>query len=157
MLTIRLEAGQAERILGEMLSRSRVLAPLMAQISEDMTESTQDRFTSSTAPDGTAWLPLRDGSGRKPLLATGAMRDAISPDSGPDWAEIQASAKQARWHQEGTDPYLILPVNGKVLSFNGHFATHVNHPGLPARPFLGLSLDDEQLIQRLATAYLVPT
>jgi len=30
----------------------------------------------------------------------------------------------------------------------------VNHPGLPARPFMGLSAEDEQSIERLAVAWL---
>lgn len=154
LLTIRLDAGQAERVLGQLLARARVLAPLMADVGEALTESTQDRFRTGIAPDGTAWLPLRDGSGRTPLLDTGAMRDSISPDSGADWVEIQAAAKQAPWHQLGTGPYLILPVNGKALKFGDTFAAKVNHPGLPARPFLGLSLADEQLIQALAAEYL---
>lgn len=154
LLSIRLDAGQAERVLSQLQARARLLAPLMADIGEALTESTQDRFRTGTAPDGTAWLPLKDGSGRTPLLDTGAMRDSISPASGPDWVEIQAGAKQAAWHQLGTEPYLILPVNGRALKFGDTFASKVNHPGLPARPFLGLSLADEQLIQALAADYL---
>lgn len=105
---------------------------LMRDIGEALTESTQARFKTSTSPDGIPWLPLRDGSGRRPLLDTGAMRDNISPTSGPDWVEIRAGAKQAPWHQQGSAPYL------------------------PARPFMGLSEEDEGQINRLAIAWLDP-
>lgn len=43
----------------------------------------------------------------------------------------------ARWHQYGTDPYVIRPKLKKALSWPGaaHPVRKVNHPGLPARPF----------------------
>ena len=81
--------------------------------------------------------------------------------------EIRADSKQARWHQEGTKPYEIRAKNGKALYWPGMqtrsgkdgqdgpaFVAKVNHPGLPARPFMGLSAEDEQSIERLAVAWL---
>lgn len=155
-LTITVDARQAERWFGEMLRRGRDLSGLMLDIGERLTETTQDRFRDGVAPDGTPWLPLRDGSGRTPLLDTGRMRDDISPESGSDYVEIRAGAKQARWHQEGTGPFVILPINGKALAFGEHVVRNVNHPGLPARPFMGLSAEDEAGIGRLAIAWLQP-
>lgn len=152
-LVIEVDAARAERWFGELLRRGRDLSGLMRDIGEALTESTQDRFRDGVAPDGTPWVPLRDGSGRTPLLDTGAMRDDISPDSGPDWVEIRAGAKQARWHQEGTGPFVILPVNKKALAFGDHVVARVNHPGLPARPFIGISAEDEDLIGRLAITW----
>lgn len=156
MVVIQVDAARAERWFGEMLRRAQDLSGLMLDIGETLTESTQDRFKSGIAPDGTPWLPLKDGSGRKPLLDTGRMRDDISPSSGPDWVEIRAGAKQAVWHQTGTDPYVILPKNGKGLAFNGMVRRKVNHPGLPARPFIGLSAEDENRIERLVVAWATP-
>lgn len=155
-LTIQVDDAKAQRWFGELLRRAQDLSGLMRDIGEAMKDSSQGRFKTSTAPDGTPWLPLRDGSGRRPLLDTGRMRDDISPDSGPDWVEIRAGAKQARWHQEGTDPYVILPKSGKALAFDGVARRKVNHPGLPARPFIGLSAEDEGQINRLAIAWLDP-
>ena len=166
-ILIQVEAERAERWFGELLRRSADLTGLMADIGEALLESTQERFTTGIAPDGTAWAPLRDGSGRTPLLDTGTMRDQIYPSHGQDWVELTATAKQAGWHQEGTDPYEIRPKNGKALAFGprvsnvktrkegaAHVVAKVNHPGLPARPFMGLSADDEQAIDALAVAWL---
>lgn len=155
-LVIQVDQVKAQRWFGELLRRAQDPSGLMRDIGEALTETSQERFKTSTAPDGTPWLPLRDGSGRRPLLDTGRMRDDISPSSGPDWVEIRAGAKQARWHQEGTDPYVILPTNGKGLAFNGIVRRKVNHPGLPARPFIGLSEEDEGRINRRAIAWLDP-
>lgn len=177
-ILIQVEAERAERWFGELLRRSADLTGLMADIGQTLLESTQARFTTGIAPDGTVWAPLRDGSGRTPLLDTGTMRDQIYPSHGSTWVELSATAKQARWHQEGTDgPYVIEPKNGKALAF-GARATHlsgpgrgkegpvnaregaahvvkkVTHPGLPARPFMGLSAADEEAIDTLAQSWL---
>lgn len=155
-LVIQMDSARVDRWLAELRTRAQNPSGLMSDIGEALTESTQERFATSKAPDGTPWAKLADGSGRKPLVDTGRMRDDISPDSGPDWVEIRAGAKQARWHQQGTDPYIILPKNGKALAFGDHVVRKVNHPGLPARPFLGLSTEDERDINKLVAAWLDP-
>ena len=155
-LKIEVDDAKARAWFGELQRRGQDLSPLMRDIGEVLTESTQRRFATGIAPDGTPWEPLADGSGRTPLVDTGRMRDDISPNSGADFVEIRAGAKQARWHQEGTDPYKIKPRNKKALAFDGVVRGGVNHPGLPARPFVGLSTDDEALSGRLVGADLDP-
>lgn len=153
-LVIHIDSAAAQRWFGRLLQRGADLTPLMRDIGEVLTESSQRRFSTGIGPDGAPWVPLADGSGRTPLVDTGRMRDDISPHSGADFVEIRAGAKQARWHQEGTQPYVILPVKGKALKFGEVIRRKVNHPGLPARPFIGLSDDDSRLIDNLAIAYL---
>ena len=155
-LILTADTAQAERWFGKLLERSVDLSGLMAQIGEDLTESTQGRFDTGIGPDGVAWQPLADGSGRTPLSDTRRMRDGIHPLSGVDWVEIRADARQARWHQEGTDPYEIRPANGKALVWPGGPGPRgkVSHPGLPARPFIGLSDQDRADIGQIAAAHL---
>lgn len=153
---ISVDDAKAQAWFGRLLERSRDLSGLMADIGEALTESTQRRFATGTAPDGTPWVPLADGSGRTPLVDTGRLRGEIFPSHGSDWVEIAATARQARWHQEGTDPYTIVPKGKKALAWPGGPGPRkkVNHPGLPARPFIGLSAEDERTIERLAEAWL---
>lgn len=61
----------------------------------------------------------------------------------------------------GTDPYVILPREGKALAlaFAGPGGERIarskaNHPGLPPRPFLGLSDQDRTDISQIAAAHL---
>lgn len=143
-ITIEIESEKLQRALSEVQQRIGDMSPLMADIGELLTQSTKHRFATSTGPDGTPWAPLKDGSGRKPLVLTGTMRDQIFPTSGPDFVEIGASVKQAPWHQFGVDPFQIETKN---FGF-------VDHPGIPARPFLGVSADDDAEIIKLAGAYL---
>lgn len=68
-------------------------SPMMAEISEHLLESTQRRFDSGTDPDGSPWVPLKDGSGRTPLRVTGTLRDQIFPGHGSNFAQITAATK----------------------------------------------------------------
>ncbi len=157
----------AVRAMFARLSSLRDMTPLMAELGEALTASTQHRFQTGTAPDGTPWKALADGSGRKPLLKTGSMRDRITPRAAATFLEIIASARQARWHQQGTDPYVIRAKPGKALYWPGMrtrtgkdgaevpgLVTKVNHPGLPARPFMGISSADAKTITDIGAYYL---
>lgn len=157
-LTITLDAAAVQAAFDRLTRLGQGASPMMAEIAEHLLESTQRRFASGTAPNGVPWAPLKDGSGRSPLVDSGTLRDQIFPSHGSDFAEISATAKYARWHQEGTDPYVILPTGNKPLAFAGPdgvvFARKVNHPGLTPRPFMGLSDQDRTDIGNIAAAYL---
>lgn len=155
-VTIILDDVQARAWLERLAHRAGDLSDLMMDIGELLRDSTQGRFRSGIAPDGKPWKPLADGSGRVPLTDTGRMRGDISTSTGRDFVEIVASAKQARWHQEGTSPYTIRPKGKRALSWVGGPGPRkkVDHPGLVARPFIGLSRDDEAGIGRLTVAWI---
>ena len=156
-LAIEWDDADFQAACREAIGRAQDLTPLMRDIGEVLVESTQRRFAAGVSPEGIPWQPLADGSGRTPLTVTGTLRDQIAPEAGPDFVEITASAKQARWHQEGTDPYAIKPSTpGGFLFWPGaaHPVREVNHPGLPARPFLGVSAEDVDMIGKLAIEHL---
>lgn len=146
--------AQARALFDRMIERGDDLTPLMADIREHLIESTKDRFDQGVAPDGTPWEPVKRGG--TPLLATGTLRDEIAGDSGEDYAEVFSDRKQAAWLHFGTDgPYRILPTNGKALNIPGIGPrASVMHPGLVARPFLGVSAEDAAVIQNLASLHL---
>jgi len=165
---IHVDDAQAQAWFGRLQDRGAHLSGLMRDIGEILTQSTQQRFRDGVGPDGVPWEPLADGSGRTPLLDTGRMRDEIVPSSGENWAEISATAKQARWHQKGTKKYKIKAKPGKALMWPGMktrenkktgqhdpaWVNEVNHPGLKARPFIGLSIDDRKQIEKTAEAWV---
>ncbi|MCR6661835.1 MAG: phage virion morphogenesis protein [Luteimonas sp.] len=155
-LTVFVDTAQADALFGKLIERGSDLTGLMRDIGEAWLESTWARFDAGVGPDGIAWEALADGSGRTPLNDTGRMRDEIFPTSGADWMELSATARQARWHQEGTDPFEIRPKDKKALAWAGGPGPRgkVNHPGLPARPFMGASEDDLQTAEALAVAWL---
>lgn len=152
---IKVDAELAVRWFGELQARGTNLSGLMADIGELLLESTQDRFRTGISPKGVKWAKIKHRAG-SPLLDTGRMRDDIHPRSGSDFVEIRASAKQAKWHQFGTDPYIIRPKGKKALAWPGGPGPRkvVHHPGIIARPFIGLSRTDRRQIDDLAKRWL---
>ena len=64
------------------------------------------------------------------------------------------------YHQHGTSPTVIRPKQAKVLAFIGNngemvFRREVHHPGLPARPFLTVTADDEADIADIIWRWLL--
>lgn len=132
------------------------LSPAMRAIGEIVTESTKQRFSDSTAPDGSRWKPnapatvlgmlnqisgayakksgrlTKKGAtavmGKKPLVATGILQDTIGYNliNGGDGVEIGTNRFAGEW-DGGAAVHQFGSRNGKI----------------PARPFLGLSADDE--------------
>lgn len=65
-----------------MLQRSGNLRPLLLEIGEDLTESTKQRFVTTTAPDGSQWekdsdVTLAHKSGSRPLTDEGHLAASI--------------------------------------------------------------------------------
>ncbi|MEO8135538.1 MAG: phage virion morphogenesis protein [Betaproteobacteria bacterium] len=129
--------------------------PLMADIAEGLLHSTQDRFNTSVAPDGTPWAPLKASTkamkkGPRILVEEGYLSGLLRSDFGKDFAEVAtAPLPYAQVQQEGgKGSYTIKPVNKEALAWPGgrHPVAGVVHPPLPARPYLGLSADDQRMI-----------
>lgn len=140
-------------------------APVMAGIAEGLLHSTQDRFDTKVGPDGIPWVPLAPSTKRMKrgpglLVETGQMSGTIFPAWGSTFAEISAQSFYSKWHQAGTKPYKIRPKGKKALAIPGIaegpadksgkgpvlLRREVNHPGLPARPYIGVSDADRMMI-----------
>ncbi|MEF2154658.1 phage virion morphogenesis protein [Luteimonas sp. FXH3W] len=152
--TIEVDSEDADRWFSKLTRKLDDLTPVMRDIGELLIESTQDRFKKSEGPDGKPWAPVKRGG--RPLVKSGRMRDDIHSRFGRDFAEVRATARQAAFHQFGTQPYVILPRNKKALFWKGGPGPRhkVNHPGLPPRPFMGLSDDDRAKLDRLTANWL---
>lgn len=72
---------------------------------------------------------------------TGELRGTLTIiDTGAFSKRLVAPANHAKWVNDGTQPHVILPVNGQFLRFvvNGRviYAKKVNHPGTTKRQFM---------------------
>ena len=92
-LTITIDDAAVQAAFRRLMEFGRDPSPMMAEIAEHLLESTQRRFDTGTDPDGSPWVPLKDGSGRTPLRDTGTLRDQIFPGYGSDFAQITAATK----------------------------------------------------------------
>ncbi|NHM25458.1 phage virion morphogenesis protein [Desulfofundulus sp. TPOSR] len=122
---------------------------LHKEIGEHLVSSTQERFKTETAPDGTKWpqsIRAREEGGQT-LSDTRRLRNSISYAARPDRVEVGTNDKRAPVHQFGAT---IRPSRAKALKFQvgGRWAVK-KLVRIPARPFLGLSDDDQVAISEI--------
>jgi len=119
---------------------------LMSKIGVAMKGQTVRRFQKGVSPEGEAWAevkhPRRDSSGKprkgkaRPLIDTGRLRNSISFSASPFDVHVGSNLIYARIHQMG----------GKAG--RGRKVT------IPARPYLGLSEDDQEEIAALVQEHV---
>jgi phage virion morphogenesis protein len=108
--------------------------PVMRAIGVGLVGSTHMRFLTQTDPDGQAWQALNTG------YAEGKRNSRILTESGRLRNSINAKAS----NQFGAT---IVPVRATHLWFRiGGNLIKADSVTLPARPFLGISSDDEAMI-----------
>lgn len=142
--------------LDEIIAQVSDLSPAMLAIGEHLAETTKQRFSTSTAPDGSKWKPnapatilarLNEISGaygkktgkltkkgatvamnKKPLVASGLLQDSIrhQPTDGNKGVEIGTNRFAGDW-DAGAAVHQFGSLDGEI----------------PARPFLGMSPSDE--------------
>jgi len=160
-LDIVVDEGQLGRQLQQLIDRAGDLRDALGEIGEIVTASTQARFGQGVDPSGSPWAPLaastlaqKKGPGtlRESLHLQGSIRYQVEGEA----VRIGTDVPYAAAHQFGTPARVIRPRNGKALAWPGaaHPVKQVNHPGLPARPFLGLSTEDEDDILAMLADYL---
>ncbi|WP_164273423.1 phage virion morphogenesis protein [Stenotrophomonas sp. B1-1] len=160
-LDIVADEGQLGRQLQQLIERAGDLGDALGEIGEIVTASTQARFGQGVDPSGSPWAPLaastlaqKKGPGtlRESLHLQGSIRYQVEGEA----VRIGTDVPYAAAHQFGTPAWVIRPRNGKALAWPGaaHPVKQVNHPGLPARPFLGLSTEDEDNILAMLADYL---
>ncbi|MBT2131222.1 phage virion morphogenesis protein [Aliiroseovarius lamellibrachiae] len=130
--------------LDEAIKRLSVLPGFeMAELADDaaaiLESSTRARFETKEAPDGTPWADWSDdyaatrGSNHSLLINEGEMRDSIASYATGDEAAVGSNL---------------------VYFAHQHFGGEEIDSGIPARPVLGMSDQDEQDIYDLATGRL---
>ncbi len=166
MITFDIDDDDVRAALGRL--RDKVgeagMRPAMVAIGELITETTKQRFSSSTAPDGSRWAPnarstlerllakttggvgkrgkiSAKGSatmiGKKPLVATEQLARTIRYQMIPGGVAV------------GTDRLADLFAAGAAVHQFGSKDGHI-----PARPFLGLSDGDNSAVLRIIERHL---
>jgi phage virion morphogenesis protein len=154
--TVELDEAAVAAKLAEIVDRMERPSGFYKGVGEYLTEVAIPRnFATETSPDGVSWASLRpltvarrEAKGQTPiqiLRASGAMAASINYAAGDDHVRIGSPAIQAA----------VMQFGAKQGAF-GRDAR--NHPlpwgDIPARPFLGISADDEVEIIRIAEDWL---
>lgn len=123
--------------------------PVMSAIGTGLVSSTHRRFISQTSPEGQPWAALNaDYKGMKRnsriLTESGRLRDSINDQAGNDWVRIGTNVVYALIHQMGGK---IVPKAATHLVFRlASGLVLAKSVTLPARPYLGISDDDQEMI-----------
>ncbi len=137
------------------------LTPVMEQIGEYLVMSTKERFEKGTSPEGAKWAPksaatLAQYGARKsnrvdtrPLFGpSGMLSSQISHEAGPDSLEVGSNLIYAAVQQFGA---------GKGQFGNMTNGSPIPWGNIPARPFLGISPEDETNILALIADFITPS
>jgi phage gpG-like protein len=136
--------------------------PLLRIIGQYGVDSTKARFGTQEAPDGSAWAPLNTAyaaikpSGYNILFLSGALLNSQHYVPGIQEVAWGSGMIYAGVHQFGA---VIKPKSAKALAFKlgigGVRTVRVKSVTIPARPYLGLSIEDRAEIQALAGDYML--
>jgi phage virion morphogenesis protein len=138
--------------IDELIRRTDDLRPVFADIGEYLLKSHDDRFDDQESPDGTPWAPLSDWyreskkqNADKILVLDGYLRGLNRYQVDQDSLEFGTDRIYGAVHQFGAS--------------RGEFgATRYGVPipwgDIPARPWLGFSLEDEKNILDILSDYL---
>lgn len=156
-IRIQLDDTGAAGALGRLRAASRDVRPLLEDIGAELETSTLERFQTNNGPDGTPWKPslrAREKGGRT-LVESSTLRDSVAYRLDGDVAvEIGAGGAAGAYaaiHQVGGE----ISAKGGALRFRlatGQYVT-VGRVRIPARPYLGLSAEDQAAIPDIAAEH----
>ena len=154
--TIDTQGGRAiEAKLASLAAAFGDLTPLMDIFGGVLESGVLERFDTETAPDGTPWaqsIRVREEGG-KTLTDSGQLRDSRTYIASSDSVEVGTNKIYGGVHQFGAT---IRAKNASFLAFNlpgGLGLAVVKEVTIPARPFLGLSAEDEDELVAQAEDY----
>lgn len=173
-ITLDLNCQAAEAKLQQVMAVMHQPQALLQDWGEVLVESTQARFTSQTGPDGKIWQALSPRYARrkkrhqdKALVLDGYLRDLLRYQISGNELQVGSDRKYAAIHQLGGE--IDIAARSQQLYFRqnkagdvsrlfvkknksnfAQWATIGNYRiKIPARPFLGVSTNDEaKLLQK---------
>nr|DAZ33165.1 MAG TPA: virion morphogenesis protein [Caudoviricetes sp.] len=149
--SIRLE-GDTKRLMNKLKKLQNIdTKGINSAIAEGLRTSTLERFKEGKDPADKRWqTSIRAASeGGKTLVQTAQLRNSIRSKADKSGAAVGTNVKYAATHQFGAKR-TIRAKSSKGLRFNvgGHWVTKDKvKVNIPARPFLGISKEDEEEIK----------
>lgn len=155
-------SGRAGHELRKIADRAGDLADAQREFGEYLLGAHERRFEAEVDPDGQPWAPLAPSTleqkaGDGILRDSGRLASSLHYQMEGDTLLFGTNVEYAEYQQLGTDPYDIRPKSAKALAWPGaaHPVAVVHHPGLPARPFIGLADADLDYLGRIVADYLM--
>lgn len=160
----------AQKVLKKLASQTSNLRPALKVMGEALTLSTEGRFNAETDPTGTKWQEIKPRTRKrkkhsKILTEDGNLRGSIHPEvEGDSTLMVGTPSKYGAIHQLGgtiKQEGIVVHLKGKgrntrfAKAANADRAMKVNRKiTMPARPYLGVSKEDEKELVAIAEEHL---
>lgn len=176
MLNVEVDDSRAGPALAELAERLEDIRVPLLDIAEYLHQSTDDRFRKQVSPDGTPWAPLAASTIAKKksnqiLRQDGFLQDTMRHSVSGDELAFGTDRIYGSIHQSGgkieqaarSQQVYFKQKNGGVgnrfvKKRQSNFAQWVTRGAtsteMPARPYLGLSSDDDIEILAIVSDYL---
>lgn len=176
VLDVTIDASVVGRELELLAERLGSMRTPLADIGEHLLISTDERARRQVAPDGTPWAPLSPRTlarkkGNKILREDGNLLDTLRPQVSGDELQFGTDRPYGAIHQFGgkvehaaRSQQVYFKEKGGVVGNRfvkkrqSNFSQWVTHGArsieMPARPYLGLSSEDEAEILEIVATYL---
>lgn len=154
-VNIELDIKELSRVINKAVERLSHPKLMFAEMGEELLAIHFARFSAQKAPDGTPWQPLKDWyreskkkNADKILTLDGHLSGTLRYQASDSGVVFGSDRPYATIHQFGGT---ITAKNAKALNVQGR---PVKSVAIPARPWLGLSADDEQRLLEIARKHL---
>jgi len=151
---ISIDDAAVQRAFDRLIRAGTDLTPAMDDIGRSLVASTEIRFERGHGPDGAAWTPSYRASseGGKTLVKEHHLKDSITHDPSRDEVRVGTNVLYAAVHQFGAT---IRAKTSRGLRFRsgGNWVTK-KQVTIPARPFLGVSRDDQAEIGHILADHI---
>lgn len=151
MFDVALDDSRTGQALARLAERLDSLRTPLLDVAEYLHQSTDARTRRQVAPDGTPWAPLspvtlaRKRSGGKILRETGALLDTLRHQVVGDELHFGTDRLYGAVQQLGQKKGASGAAGGRPIPWGD----------IPARPYLGLSTEDEAEVLAIIAEYLV--
>ena len=155
----KIDDRDIRRELQRLEQRAGNLHPCLKNIGLYLVESTQERFTKEVDPAGVKWAALKESTKNrkkhtKILTESSGLRDDVSYSVRNNGLRVGNTKAYAATHQFGRDKMpehkrTVTTAYGKKLRFPVWAQVRSYDPKIPARPFLGFSDEDRQVIMEI--------
>jgi len=150
ILDVTIDQSQVGRVLGELAQRLGDLTTPFNDIAEYLHQSTDERFRSKVAPDGSPWAPLsavtlarKKGPGI--LREKGTLQDTLRKQVTSTELAFGTDRPYGAVHQFGQKKGASGSAKGRPIPWGD----------IPARPYLGLSAEDGTEVLLIIHDYLL--
>lgn len=154
-ITVEIDMVELAQLLNKAIKTLNEPKVLFEQMGEVLLDIHRTRFKLQKAPDGTLWKPLSDWykdskkyNQDKILTLRGHLRGTLRYQASDTGVVFGSDRPYAAIHQFGGT---VTAKNAKALNVQGRPVKSVT---IPARPWLGLSADDEQRLIEIARKHL---